>query len=1148
MKKKVVLFVLLAALALCALGLFAACAEKQDAPPELTLASDAVSGKVREAIALPSATATDKEDGDLSGQVRIRILFEEDEVYVFPATNPTVGALLGENPTYTPSKVGTYTVTYFVSDSANHSVSATATLTVAENLTDTLGQNLVGAGKEENWIAGGDTQNSVYNDFGEIVVAGKKNTNFTGAVYKGEKLENGDLVSFTFTAQPLSGVMFYNVAFYLTPNSAEDAPAAEEGDWPKFLNMRIGASVQTFAVTINNNNFDLFPQINLNLCDGKEHTVSIRIQAAEDTVSAQLWIDRDTALSPGYTAEIAKETVAARYGEESEALGIFDADIAGWLSFGAYVIGDPSADSFVLRALSLNGGSAVRMPSLSVGQFEPMMLNEEYTLPAAAARDENDYSDVTDRIKVYIKAPDEAEFSLLEEDTVLPDRVGAWQFRYVVTDRNGNTQYAEFSVDCARGESAEPPAIVFADGTQDEYEVSVNTPFTLPVPQSVTDSFGEDLSFRLKVSLTGMEKADLSGEQTYTFRAVGENTVLYSVTDFNGNTTQKEFTVNVTGLAEGNIGERAEDWYVSSGASLSDGAFRITGDGATLAFGGHKVYGEKVSLLMDAKLGSSDTVFFLINIRGGKNLDTVPRTANAPEGSDQFGWNDGISLLIHQEYGFEVKSEGYNGSAYAKATLPGTTAEVFAQRTEFSFRFTDRYAADGTLESILFEAWIGGEKISFTGAWANEDGDVSFSPRVIGINEDLTQAGWLTFYFNGAGTAANIYSLTLDGSKPVTTEITIDKEDDQTFTVGEEYVLPVVTVKRGEEDLSSQVKKFIWINGEEKPDIAGEGYAGASVQTDLRYASGFTVLYVLDGEIIKQVPVSTDSQIAFAWEGEPVLTAALNTAFSVPAYSVTMGEVDLTQDITVRYAYGFKEAELAEGSFTPVTAAAHTLYFYYYDRLVHTEAIAVTGGVGEEENISAQFVTTGGGAYVYRGEQVYNSEVSITFSLDAFESADLLQFGLRGNERPADGWLSFPKGLLLGLKYDPSWGVYFMIGTENNNNWFTVKYAESARKYTETDWTQEHTLVYSVKDVFGDDGTFLGISVRVSLDGEAVAFTNSGGAQIEADGSVLILAETVESYEGAQTEEQRMYSVPSWLFVWGDNIEVALKEVLLKTV
>lgn len=127
---------------------------EEAAAPSLTVSSQTVTGKVRTEITLPTATAQDEKDGDLTSAIRIKIMFRDDDIYVLPTSNVNEGVALSEYPSYTPSKVGTYEITYFVTNAASKQATETVTMTVTENTDDVLGQNLIGKDQLENWIRG----------------------------------------------------------------------------------------------------------------------------------------------------------------------------------------------------------------------------------------------------------------------------------------------------------------------------------------------------------------------------------------------------------------------------------------------------------------------------------------------------------------------------------------------------------------------------------------------------------------------------------------------------------------------------------------------------------------------------------------------------------------------------------------------------------------------------------------------------------------------------------------------------------------------------------------------------------------------------------------------------------------------------------
>lgn len=1153
MNKRIKLLVLALICVVLAMMALVGCKKEgtqEEAPaPSLTVSSQTVTGKVRTAITLPTATAQDENDGDLTSAIRIKIMFNDDEIYVLPVSNANEGVALSENPSYTPSKVGTYEITYFVTNSANKQATEKVTMTVTENTDDVLGQNLVGKDQLENWIVGDSTQNGIANEYGEIELA-RNGMAFAGAVYKGQKIENGDTVSVAFRAEPTKEVMFYNIAFLLTPNSDKDAPSAEEGNWPKYYNIRFSSSSLTaYLVTDNNVNFDMFEQMNVNLCDGKTHTLSLNITADENTVTSKIWVDKTTDTTPSQMTTKYKADVLAKYGEDTENVKIFSSDITGWLSFGANILGDTSEDGLILRALTINNESMIMPPELNVGEFSSMIVQEEVALPQFTARDANDYSDITDRVEVSVQKPGSEEFVALEDTTVfLPESAGQYIFKYVVTDRSGNIEYQTYAVDCSKGVSTEAPKIIFDDSVQDSYTVDVNSEFAVPVPTSVTDSFGDDISSRLNVSLTGREKASLNGVGTYIFRAIGGNTLRYEVTDYSGNTTVKEIAVVVEGDESGNILKNQDDFYLGSGMTIDNGTLNIKGGGNSFAYGKNKIYDEKVSILMNLGLastagGTDGTNILLINLRGGKQLTKVPKTANATDGVTDFNWPTGLTLLVTTFWGITLKPEGYDGADYANAILDQSMQEIFKDKnTILSYQLTDEYAQDGTFEGVRFRLWINDTQIRFSGSFATEDGSVLLTPRVINTNENIMQAGWFAMYLND-GVETDILSITIDGSKPEYTSITFDKETDQTFEVGQEYVLPVCTLEIDGADQSSLVKKFIWIDGQTQPDLSGEGYTQTSIVPGKEHAKGFTVLYVYEGEIIKSIHVvnaSLGSKIEFEQEE---YTAKIGEAFELPKFTATYDGSDVTTEVVVKLKVGYIEKAVQDTTYTPTVADNFTLNYYLYDALIATKEVVVSGGVSKDRDLTQDGYMTGGNAWAYTKQQIYNSTVVLKFCLEApLVPGGWVDFGLRGNAQSAGDWFSYQSGLVLRLEYNAQWGVFFKVGYGGSDGWFDATYGESTLQgLKDLDWTQEHTLVYSIYDVY-EEGKFAGIRFEMWFDGEAVQFKdmNNAGYTSTSDGTyILIPADYIQNLD--KNEE---IFCPSYLFVWSKDQNTSTPRIL----
>ncbi len=185
------------------------------------------------------------------------------------------------------------------------------------------------------------------------------------------------------------------------------------------------------------------------------------------------------------------------------------------------------------------------------------------------------------------------------------------------------------------------------------------------------------------------------------------------------------------------------------------------------------------------------------------------------------------------------------------------------------------------------------------------------------------------------------------------------------------------------------------------------------------------------------------------------------------------------------------------------------------------------------ENIASSGIMTGGGAWAYTAEKMYNSEVTIKFKLSSqLEGGNWVDFALRGNSQDAGDWFSYQNGLVLRLYADPTWGTYFKIGYGGGDVWFDAAYGESALKYTDVDFSQEHTVTYSVQDVYEND-VFQGIRIDVKLDDAVVNFTTSEGSY------VMIPASSVESAPAEHFTE-------SYLFAWGNGKSITVTEAYLE--
>ena len=201
-------------------------------------------------------------------------------------------------------------------------------------------------------------------------------------------------------------------------------------------------------------------------------------------------------------------------------------------------------------------------------------------------------------------------------------------------------------------------------------------------------------------------------------------------------------------------------------------------------------------------------------------------------------------------------------------------------------------------------------------------------------------------------------------------------------------------------------------------------------------------------------------------------------------------------------------------------------------------ALSMMASASDATNVTDGGYTTGGGAWANTNVKVYNSKVTMTFHVDAqLEGGNWIDFALRGNCQDAGDWFSYQNGLVLRIFADPNWGTYMKVGYGGADMWFDAAYGESALKYTDVDWTQDHTISYNIYDVY-EDGAFTGIRVDVVLDGQAVTFVGTSGG----DGSYVWIP--AASIEAAPAE----HFTESYLFAWGNGKTLTVKEAHHETI
>ena len=750
--------------------------------PKLTIPKDKLEGKVREAVELPAATATDERDGDISSSITVNVYYSREMEYVFPSSSPSDTVDGSVANAFIPQKVGDYLVTYSVRNSLGKKQTIRIPLTVAANDMEREQQLVL---DKENWILSGNNLFNVDDELEFVSTSGS-------SISYGKKLKSGDLFSFRFSATA-QDTMFYSVNAHMSSSYLSDAPSESESvnGFPARLNLRVLASrVETYVGCVNNKNMAMSfgESVSARLLDGKDHTISMRNTLTEidgeKAVKTELWIDSSaTGVAPNIST-IKESDMRAYYGDlmfEEYFKNMFDEEkFGGFFNIGSYQ--GKGNDKMTIKSFSINNEQYINAPMLVAPQPEKSYLvNEEITFAAARSEDQNDYSDLSSKVKIFVSSPAgqyldkngkivevEAKTVALDGVAYIPVVSGEHSVTYVVADASGNRAKSSYKFLVSKELSETPPTIEFAEGALENLKAKVGEEFVLPIPSSVRDSFGADLTSRLSVQLLGGEATGLNGRTEYTFKLGGAATIRYSVEDDNGNKTERDVKVDVASYYE------AGDLPLTTAFVDSHKADNVTADGIQLyrgfsgAITSQKIYSEKIFIRMKVNIatapGRSDGFdIFMINVRGGKNQDSIPSS------SLSFDWPNGLNIeltgdgngVVRPCYGVHTDSNGL-----VRWSISDYHA-LFSEEVVLGLQVTDEYDGD-TFKGIKLEMWIYDSK----GALAFEN-SLKVSAREIGENTGFLQAGWLSFYgyisdnSSYQPTDDYIYAITIDGSMPV---------------------------------------------------------------------------------------------------------------------------------------------------------------------------------------------------------------------------------------------------------------------------------------------------------------------------------------------------------------------------------------------
>lgn len=1081
---------ILCAVLLCisAALLVVACKTKPESEPkkeiEISLGAESLTGTAGTAVTIPAATAKDGAGKDISSSLRMNVYFDRDLAYVYPLTNPRNGVDGSISHTYTPKKAGAYTVSYTAVDDEGTRATKEISLNVSASGEERAKQLVADT---ENWVF--DTKGSKFDDEGKVTMYSDSDPS---VAYGGRKIKSGDTVSVCFNTDLPDGTAYYILNSHMSWSYDKEKPASTEGVWPPFLSLRVRLSnIEVYFVSANSIGVWQVGTINAALLDEKDHTVSMQAGVNEDggAVYFNVWVDADTETEPQYAGEFTKEEICSHYDYDAAAFDtefgdMFDEEkFGGYFNAGAYRSTNGKSDTMHIKSLSVNGEQLVLSPVLQTEAPESFYLTgTQITFPSATAEDQNDYGDLTSRIKLTVRS--EAGDEVLEGYTYTPTVQGVYGLVYSVTDYSGNKAFAYYTFMCADAEMTEKPVITLSDDADKTIEVGGSV--ALPTVVSATDEQGNDITSLLEVTLVGPEGRNVKNETSLTLYSEGEHILRYSVTDYCGNKTVKDVRVTVTSPHKGELD--FNDFDMRGNLKVENGMLNVSRDSANGAYKLQKIYGEKVTMIVDAHFasayGAGDGINMIVfNLRAGMNTEFVP----GGPGCGGWEWPTGLNLEINASDGITVYGARHNDSLLLiKQALIGGTRNVFDGPTLFAYQVTDEYR-EGKFYGTRITVWIDGEEFFSEVVLARKS--QSACPKI-------STAGWFSVYVNGSSAEPSyIRAMTIDGSTPRTLEASIPAgEEDKLVNVSATYTLPAVTASFGGTDITDSLQKYIWINGEDEPDYT-EAFAESDVEIGGEYIKGFKVVYRYNNITVATVNVRVNAEPTDIQFSTPVdnLTVNVGGAFTYPVItSFKFGTLTVTEGIRMKLSY--PNTAIAE---TSVSGTSMTVEFaknfkvsYYYGSIFLTD-VSVTVTPNAEDTYENITVSSNHGAF--EGFKVYDEKFSVTLNTAIY--AQRVEIAFRGAYIPASPGQfpggnddNYPRGLRLVFTQS---AIQVKSGL---NEYDCLFQATNVGEYfgNRADFGKKRDIVFTFRavDEFNTDGTFKGVRVNVWINGKQVVWSS----------------------------------------------------------
>lgn len=1110
-----------------------------DVPPVISVEKDSFTAGtyvVGQPITLPKASAADEEDGDVSSSIKLKVLFNRDDEYIlFEGEDEEVkGNTIVQ---FTPEKCGRYTAIYTVRDKGGNTTREEIAFNVVSDGEEKPAQLLA---NQADWTLNANTK---FDDEGNAVFDNAKDS----SIAYNNKLQNGDLVQFRFNGS-VQETRYFTVGGILSNSSALDAPVADESTFPgKYLSFCIRNGAIEFWLTRTEGVEIQRMQREVNLLDGKDHTLAFRFTLTEDgteegannALTVQLWLDADPAGRATYEEKIVASALLAEIGEQKFEVcaKLFKPEnFVGYFNVGA----SRGKGDFAIKSVGLNGEQRVNEPVLQVEFDKSVKYFKDHaiTFPKpTVAEDGNNYADLSDRVALkVIKMPvgdEPAQEYEVENYAFTPDSAGFYQVVYAVTDYSGNKSFLYFDFTVASSEEATPPVIVLSSEER-EFAAKTGETVSLPAVVSAIDGDGIDYAEYVTVTLEGCEGQVLT-DMNYIFRTVGTHTVSYTVLDMLGNPVTETVTIVVTcdegkgllPLDPDHFGANIEREYNNEIGGVIEG-IKLKDD-YRAAYKGRKIYSEKVSYLLDVPIATAFDAgdgfdFLQFGLRSDLNATLAP---DDPNWGNFPSWLSGLFIEVNASDGIVICG-GKRENRLHMYKFPEGTKKAFEGPTELSFQVTDLYNESGRFSGISIEIWVNGEALKL-GTDAN-----AYVIPARRTEDYMRKSGWLNFSAHAMkeGNSGNkvtegyILAVTIDGEtvpKTFETKLAdnlVKKAMGDTFytvpdigsiTLGGEaftdYDIYVESISTGES---------VKMNADSDFTISGDYFGGFWV----KYCYGDLLL----ARYLVEVEVEADGAV---FEGETYnLTAQLGQAFEIPkvAYYVSGGhKIEHPENVVVKVKYdgepNRKLIDVTGDTFTPAENKSFTLCYYIGSTPLGELEVIMDGGgnianltenlaegsylykFGDKEQSlkGSEIVLQNGWAnsFWYKAERFYDEKITLELDMGG---VPMFCVNLRGNKMsgaPFENWPYLDYGVQgTGL------GLWFYF--EGNN--FRLCYGNRGsglvdKKLSDIDSSIENAVLpagtklsWQTTDEFNAEGEATGVRVKVWLqlpDKEEAELCNS---------------------------------------------------------